>query len=41
MSENDLKKLDNEELIELLSLFEGLDDSLEEQEQILKAGCEL
>lgn len=40
MLENDVKNLDNEELIELLSALEGMDVLLEEEENLLKEGDE-
>lgn len=36
MSENNLAELDNCELIELLATLEGMNDSLKEQEELLK-----
>ena len=35
MTEQDLKKLDTEELIELLAALEGMDDYLKKQEEDL------
>lgn len=36
MADNDLKELGNEELVELLTVLEGMDSLLEEQENELK-----
>jgi hypothetical protein len=36
MVDNDLKELGNEELVELLTVLEGMDSLLEEQENELK-----
>ena len=36
MVKQDLKNLDSDELIELLAILEEMDDSLNEQEKILK-----
>lgn len=38
MVDNDLKELGNEELVELLTVLEGMDSLLEEQENELKEG---
>lgn len=38
LDSDDIKNLDNEQLVELLSVLEGMDSILEEQEKILNEG---